>query len=130
MGRKDGDSRRKLELVQSSFFVGLKERVRLVIIRLQMREGDWMKNQGALCALFGGAIWGLSGTCGQFLFTNSSLSSLALTWIRMLIAGIVLTLLSLVKDREKVEQIVTNKKDGIRCIIFGVCQEKCVFNIL
>lgn len=115
MGRKDGDSRRKLELVQSSFFVGLKERVRLVIIRLQMREGDWMKNQGALCALFGGAIWGLSGTCGQFLFTNSSLSSLALTWIRMLIAGIVLTLLSLVKDREKVEQIVTNKKDGIRC---------------
>lgn len=57
MGRKDGDSRRKLELVQSSFFVGLKERVRLVIIHLQMREGDWMKNQGALCALFGGAIW-------------------------------------------------------------------------
>ena len=89
-----------------------------------------MKNQGALCALFGGAIWGLSGTCGQFLFTNSSLSPLALTWIRMLIAGIVLTLLSLVKDREKVEQIVTSKKDGIRCIIFGVCQEKCVFNIL
>lgn len=69
-----------------------------------------MKNQGALCALFGGAIWGLSGTCGQFLFTNSSLSPLALTWIRMLIAGIVLTLLSLVKDREKVEQIVTSKK--------------------
>lgn len=127
MGRKDGDSRRKLELVQSSVFVGLKERVRLVIIRLQMREGDWMKNQGALCALFGGAIWGLSGTCGQFLFTNSALSPLALTWIRMLIAGIVLTLLSLVKDREKVEQIVTSKKDGIRCIIFAfagllVCQ--------
>lgn len=45
---------------------------------------------GAALSVLGGAMWGISGTCGQFLFTRKGLSSLWLTPIRLLIAGIIL----------------------------------------
>ena len=45
---------------------------------------------GALFALFGGVLWGMSGCIGEFLFTRKAVSSLWLVPYRLLAAGIIL----------------------------------------
>lgn len=86
-----------------------------------------MKNKGVLCALLGGAIWGFSGTCGQYIFSFTNMNALTLTWFRLLVAGIVLTILSLIKYPEQVKKILSNKKDCLHCVLFAtvgllICQ--------
>lgn len=86
-----------------------------------------MEKKGFFYALLGGSLWGLSGTCGQFIFMNSSINAFLLTWIRMFIAGLFLTGMNLILDREPLLKILKNKKDCLRCLLFAfagllVCQ--------
>jgi drug/metabolite transporter (DMT)-like permease len=48
--------------------------------------------RGVLCTTIGGVFWGFSGTCGQYLFMNFHISSLWVTCMRLLPAGILLML--------------------------------------
>ncbi len=45
---------------------------------------------GALLTLLGGIGWGVSGTCGQYLFTQKGITSLWLVPVRLVAAGLVL----------------------------------------
>ena len=48
------------------------------------KNSEKQKIRGFLFALFGGILWGFSGTCGQYLFTFEDLDSEWLTVTRML----------------------------------------------
>ena len=43
------------------------------------KNSEKQKIRGFLFALFGGILWGFSGTCGQYLFTFEDLDSEWLT---------------------------------------------------
>ncbi len=78
-----------------------------------------MEKKGLVYAFLGGSLWGLSGTCGQYIFMNSSIDALMLSWFRMFIAGLFLTGMTLAIDREPLMRILKNKKDCFRCILFA-----------
>lgn len=76
--------------------------------------------KGCILTLFGGILWGLSGTCGQYLMQRKGLTSDWLIPIRLLLAGTLLLLICLVKDGKKVFQIFKIPKDGLDVLIFGM----------
>ena len=75
---------------------------------------------GFLFALSGGFLWGLSGTCGQYLFTFEDLISEWLTVTRMLFSGIILLGVSAISHREEMTAVWKNKKDAIRLVLFAI----------
>lgn len=77
--------------------------------------------RGILCTALGGVLWGFSGTCGQYLFTRFSISSLWLTCVRLVVSGIVLTLLAIPKESARLRAIWKYPRDVIRLLIYGVC---------
>lgn len=79
-----------------------------------------MKNKGILCALFGGALWGLSGTCGQFVISSKAMDAFTLGWFRFLVSGFILTIMSLCWHREQIQALLHNKKDCLRCFVFAL----------
>jgi len=75
---------------------------------------------GVLCTVLGGVFWGLSGSCGQFLFENYGVQSIWLTAVRMLFAGIVLTVWGLFRKRGAMAGIWKDKKDALQLITFSL----------
>lgn len=74
--------------------------------------------RGMLLTLFGGTLWGFSGTCGQFLLQTKGLTSDWLVPIRLFSAGLALVLLCLV--REKSRAFVIWRENAGRLLVFGV----------
>lgn len=81
-------------------------------------EQDKTAVKGALLTLFGGTLWGFSGTCGQFLLQTKGLTSNWLIPYRLLIAGVLLLLICYLKVGKKVFQIWEQDAAGI--LIFGI----------
>lgn len=77
--------------------------------------------RGTVCTMTGAVLWGFSGACGQYLFTNYRVDSSWLTAVRMLTAGILLTLFIFVKQRKRAVGIWRNKRDAVQVVIFAVC---------
>lgn len=75
-----------------------------------------MKNKGSLMVLVAGTAWGLSGVSGQYLMTHGVNLNL-LTSLRLIIAGSILGLFTLIKQREKIRTLLSDKK-GVRQLIF------------
>lgn len=76
--------------------------------------------RGIVCTLLGGTLWGLSGACGDYLFTNYAMDSSWLTVVRMMGAGIVLTALNLTGNRRQSIAIWKNKADALQLVIFAL----------
>ncbi|MDO4343827.1 MAG: DMT family transporter [Eubacteriales bacterium] len=76
--------------------------------------------RGTICTLAGAVLWGCSGACGQYVFTNYGVDSGWLTAVRMLGAGIVLTLFILIKQPGKAAGIWKVKGDALQVVIFAV----------
>lgn len=82
-----------------------------------------MKNKhtrGVLCVLSGGFLWGFSGTCSQYLFMEYGFSAQWLAAVRMLFAGIVLSLFMIVRDKKQLFRIFSDKKDTAVLLVFSV----------
>lgn len=77
--------------------------------------------KGILYTLIGGACWGISGTCGQYLCSARGMDTRWLTDVRLLGAGIILLAGVLLKDRRQMIQLVHTPKALLHCIVFGVC---------
>ncbi len=77
--------------------------------------------KGILITLFAGIFWGFSGVCGQYLTQREGLSVDFLTMSRMLSAGLLLTLLSLVSDRSRFVRLWRSPKGLAKCCVFGIC---------
>lgn len=82
-----------------------------------MRNGN-NHVRGALLTIFGGTLWGFSGTCGQFLMQTKGLTSNWLVPIRLLAAGLLLLLLCYMKEGKQVFRIW--KKDAGGILVFGI----------
>lgn len=83
-----------------------------------------MKNKplfrGAVCTMLGGVCWGFSGTCGQYLFANHEITTLQLTCIRLLSAGVILFLISLIKYRDTLKNIWKYPRDVVLLVCYGL----------
>ena len=56
-------------------------------------QGDAKRWRGFFCTLIGGIGWGFSGACGQYLFLYQEVDPMWLTVVRMLSAGLILSIL-------------------------------------
>lgn len=67
---------------------------------------------GVLITILGGALWGLSGACGQYLFEYKGVTSGWLVPIRLTMAGLTMLLYYIFKERGAAFRIW--KKGGTR----------------
>lgn len=67
--------------------------------------------RGLFFASLGAMSWGISGVCSQYLFMNYDVDSSWLTAMRMVLSGILLLILSVYKDKDKLIKIWTIPKD-------------------
>lgn len=78
------------------------------------------KVKGTAFALIGGALWGFSGTCGQYLFNFKDMNTEWLTSVRLLFSGIIMVVIALFTQRENIKGILSDKYDRIALVIFGI----------
>lgn len=75
---------------------------------------------GILITLIGGAFWGLSGACGQYLFLYKEASAKWLVPIRLVVAGYVMLIFFLAKDRQTALRVWKTKKNAFDVIVYGL----------
>ena len=90
--------------------------------------------KGRIYTLIGAISWGLSGACGQYLMNDSVVSPIYLTALRMMIAGLVLTLFAFLKQPKQFCEVVKSPKKMGRILFFGIfglmlCQLTYLFAI-
>jgi len=76
--------------------------------------------KGIVMALIGGSFWGLSGTCGQYLFAHSDMSATTATVIRMVCGGLILSVIAARKAPADIKDLATKPGNLIRWIIFSI----------
>lgn len=77
------------------------------------------KITGILLTLLGSAFWGLSGTCGQYLFDYKDVTVKWLVPIRLVISGYAMLLFFLVKDRKETFRVWGTKKNTLDLVIYS-----------
>lgn len=82
-----------------------------------IRENSQIK--GIIITLIAGTLWGFSGTCAQFLFDDYGITPMYLTNVRMIVAGLILVILSLIRYRYSFFSLLKNKKDFTRLLLFA-----------
>ena len=77
--------------------------------------------KGILLTIIGGVFWGLSGVCGQYLFSKKALTPDWLTTIRLTMAGLIMIFISIISKKEikPLFNVWRNKRDSIRLIAFS-----------
>ncbi len=75
---------------------------------------------GILVTVLGGALWGFSGTCGQFLFRNYGIDPGWLTSVRMMSAGVILLTVGFIREREHMTGILKSGRDIASLLIFSI----------
>ncbi len=77
--------------------------------------------KGIMITLLAGVFWGFSGVCGQYLTQTKGLPVGFLTMTRMVSAGVLLILLSLVTDKKATGRLWRSPKGLAGCAVFGIC---------
>lgn len=76
--------------------------------------------RGVVAALIGGAMWGFSGTCAQYLYQHYEIDPLFITWVRMLGSGILFLILLAFTQRGKLRAIAGDNRELGRLALFGI----------
>ena len=76
--------------------------------------------RGVIAALVGGAMWGFSGTCAQYLYQHYEIDPLFITWVRMLGSGILFLILLASTQRGKLRAIAGDPRELGRLALFGI----------
>lgn len=74
---------------------------------------------GTILTLTAGIAWGLSGASGQYLMAHG-FPVLALTNLRLLVAGGLLLVMSLLTDHKKLVCLIQDKKSFVRLGLFAI----------
>jgi drug/metabolite transporter (DMT)-like permease len=74
---------------------------------------------GALLTLLGGVGWGVSGTCGQYLFTQKGVTSFWLVPVRLLVAGVMLLLPAFCRNAKTALAPWRDRQDRRELLIYG-----------
>jgi len=75
---------------------------------------------GIVITIIGGCCWGLSGTCGQFLFEYKDVTSKWLVPVRLTTAGLVMLVYFLISEKKKALRIWKDKRDVLDVIVYGI----------
>ena len=75
---------------------------------------------GVLITILGGALWGLSGACGQYLFEYKGVTSGWLVPIRLTMAGLTMLLYYIFKERGAAFRIWKKGRDAAEVMIYGI----------
>lgn len=75
---------------------------------------------GIIITIIGGCCWGLSGTCGQFLFEYRNVTSKWLVPVRLTTAGIVMLVYFIGRERNEALRIWKDKRDALDVIVYGI----------
>lgn len=78
------------------------------------------RTKGIALVLTAALFWGIAGTVSQYLFQDLKISTEWLTTVRLLSAGILLTLIAYKREGTRIFDIWRNKADIIGVTIFGV----------
>ncbi|MCD8153458.1 MAG: DMT family transporter [Clostridiales bacterium] len=78
------------------------------------------KHLGISATLAGGCLWGLSGTCGQFLFTCKGACADWLVPLRLVSAGVLLTVFYALRRPDLNVRILKNKKEILTLLLYGI----------
>lgn len=70
--------------------------------------------------LFGGAFWGLSGACGQYLFEYKGATAKWLVPVRLLLAGGFMLLFFLIRDRKTALSVWKTKRNAFDILFYGL----------
>lgn len=76
--------------------------------------------RGVVAAIVGGAFWGFSGTCAQYLYQHYAIDPLFITWVRMLGSGILFLVLLALTQRERLNAIAHDRSSLAQLALFGV----------
>lgn len=76
---------------------------------------------GTILLIVGCTFWGLSGTCGQYLFSNKGIESGWLVMVRTITAGAALSLFCLIRRDRNYLEIWKNRGDVLRLLLFSFC---------
>ena len=76
--------------------------------------------RGVIAALVGGAMWGFSGTCAQYLYQHYEIDPLFITWVRMLGSGILFLILLAFTQRAKLRALAGDRWELGRLALFGI----------
>ena len=78
------------------------------------------KFSGFLLASASAIFWGVSGTCAQFLFQSKGVDPAWLVTWRMCLAGVVLVLFSLAKEKRAALLIWSSPSSAMKLLLFGL----------
>ena len=78
------------------------------------------QTKGILLAASGASLWGISGAAAQYLFSTTTISNTWLVSIRLLVAGVLLTLWSLLKFPHQVKQVISSRFNLKFLVLFAV----------
>lgn len=81
--------------------------------------------RGVACALAGAALWGLSGTCAQFLLSGHGVQPTFVTAVRMLGAGVLFLAVLAARDRRRLAAMLCDARTAGRLAVFGVALFLC-----
>lgn len=79
-----------------------------------------MDKSGIIFTLVGAVLWGVSGTCAQYIQQEQQVNTEWLTTIRLLISGLITVLGAYIQGRGRIFQIFKNPIDILKLIIFGI----------
>lgn len=77
------------------------------------------KTKGLLLAILGPLLWGISGSCAQFLFQSAQVDSTWLVSVRLLFSGILLVGYGLITDKNNLA-ILKDKRDLFSLFMFSI----------
>lgn len=75
---------------------------------------------GVIITILGGCLWGLSGTCGQFLFDRKGVTAKWLVPVRLVIAGTMMLIYYIGRERGGAFRIWKKKRDAVDIMIYGI----------
>lgn len=76
--------------------------------------------KGIINTNIGAILWGINGVFASFLFTRKNITSDWLAPYRLLLAGIFLLVFLYIKNKNKIFDILKNKKDLLQILTFGI----------
>lgn len=75
---------------------------------------------GIVITIIGGIFWGLSGTCGQFLFDHKGVTAKWLVPVRLTTAGMIMLLYFIGRERKAAFRIWKTKHDIVDILVYGI----------
>lgn len=82
--------------------------------------GKKLTAYGVVSTLLGASLWGVSGSCMQFLTTTGNMSPLVVTLLRVILGGALLLALAAFCHRDKLKALVSDRANIIPLVMFAI----------